>query len=118
MSPDDANDELFVRIADRLKALSDPTRLKILHALEDGERTVTEILELVGGSQANVSKHLSRMRLSGVVASRRAGTSVHYRVVDPAAFAICRTVCDSLEQHAGDEHRTILQARAAQEGRG
>lgn len=117
MSRDHANDELFLRIADRLKALSDPTRLKILHALEDGERTVNEILAIVGGSQANVSKHLSRMRLAGVVASRRNGTSVHYRVIDPAAFAICRTVCDSLEQRADDEHRTIVRARAAQEGR-
>ncbi|HSM13436.1 MAG TPA: metalloregulator ArsR/SmtB family transcription factor [Thermoanaerobaculia bacterium] len=116
MRPDDANDELFLRIADRLKALSDPTRLKILHALEDGERTVTEILEVVGGSQANVSKHLSRMRLAGIVASRREGTCVHYRVVDPAAFVICRTVCDALERRADDEHRTILRARAAQQG--
>ena len=99
--------DLFERIAERLKALSDPTRLKILHALEDQELCVSDILAAVGGSQANVSKHLSRMRSSGVLASRREGTNIYYRVVDPAAFTICRTVCDALEQRAESEHRLI-----------
>ncbi len=107
-------DELFERIAERLQALSDPTRLKILHAVEDRELRVSDILAIVGGSQANVSKHLSRMRACGVLASRRAGTSIFYRVVDPAAFTICRTVCDALEQRAASEHRLLKSvARAA-----
>ena len=115
MSPE-PSDALFSRIADRLKALSDPTRLKILHCLEDSERRVSDILAEVGGSQANVSKHLSRMRLAGIVATRREGTSVFYRVIDPAAFAICRTVCDSLEQQAEFEQEALRRGRAAQEG--
>lgn len=106
MSPE-PSDELFARIAERLKALADPTRLKILHAVEDRELCVSEILEVVGGSQANVSKHLSRMRSSGVLASRREGTNIFYRVIDPAAFTICRTVCDALEQRAASEHRLL-----------
>jgi len=100
-------DELFERIAERLKALSDPTRLKILHAVEDRELCVSDILAIVGGSQANLSKHLTRMRTSGVLAARRKGTSIFYRVVDPAAFTICRTVCDALEQRAASEHRLL-----------
>ena len=100
-------DELFERIAERLKALADPTRLKILHAVEDRELCVTDILAVVGGSQANVSKHLSKMRSNGVLASRREGTNIFYRVVDPAAFTICRTVCDALEQRAESEHRLL-----------
>ena len=99
MSPE-PSDELFERIAERLKALADPMRLKILHAVEDRELCVSDILAEVGGSQANVSKHLSKMRASGVLASRRDGTSIYYRVIDPAAFTICRTVCDPLEQRA------------------
>ncbi|MEO7793860.1 MAG: metalloregulator ArsR/SmtB family transcription factor [Thermoanaerobaculia bacterium] len=113
MSPQPSH-ELFARIAERLKALADPTRLKILHAVEDRELSVSEILAEVGGSQANVSKHLSKMRHSGVLASRREGTSIFYRVVDPAAFLICRTVCDALEQRAATEHRflkSVVQAR-------
>jgi DNA-binding transcriptional ArsR family regulator len=113
MSPE-PSDELFARIAERLKALADPTRLKILHAIEDRELCVSDILATVGGSQANVSKHLAKMRTSGVLASRREGTSIFYRVVDPAAFTVCRTVCDALEQRAESEHRLLKSvARAA-----
>ncbi len=108
MKPDD---HLFSRIADRLKALSDPSRLKILHALEDHELCVREIQERVGGSQANVSKHLARMRQAGLVESRRAGTNVYYHVTDPAAFAICRTVCDSLEQQLESERTALRRGR-------
>lgn len=110
MSPE-VTDELFARIADRLKALSDPNRLKILHLLEDGELNVSEILAAVGGSQANVSKHLARMRLAGLVAARREGPNVFYRVVDPTAFAICRTVCDALERRAVEERRVVRGGR-------
>jgi DNA-binding transcriptional ArsR family regulator len=110
------DDELFLRIADRLKALSDPSRLKILHTLENRELCVSEIRDAVGGSQANVSKHLARMRQSGLIEARREGTNVFYRVADPTAFAICRTVCDALESRAEQEHDTIVRGRAAAGG--
>jgi DNA-binding transcriptional ArsR family regulator len=110
------DDQLFLRIADRLKALSDPCRLKILHTLEDGELCVSEIRERVGGSQANISKHLARMRSSGVLEARREGTNVYYRVIDPAAFAVCRTVCDALEARVEHERETIARGRAAARG--
>ncbi|MEO8197347.1 MAG: metalloregulator ArsR/SmtB family transcription factor [Thermoanaerobaculia bacterium] len=106
MSPE-PSEELFARIAERLKALADPTRLKILHAVEDRELCVSGILEVVGGSQANISKHLSKMKSCGILGSRRDGTNIYYRVVDPAAFTICRTVCDALEQRAASEHRLL-----------
>ena len=99
--------DVLERIADRLKALADPTRLQILHALENGERNVTDLLQEVGGSQANVSKHLARMRQAGIVRSRRDGTSAYYRVIDPTAFAVCRTVCDALEMQAESERMLL-----------
>jgi DNA-binding transcriptional ArsR family regulator len=103
--------ELLERIADRLKALGDPVRLELLHALQARERSVSELVETVGGSQANVSKHLARMRLAGIVAARREGTSVYYRAIDPAAFAICRTVCDALESRVDVERKLISESR-------
>lgn len=110
---EDAADLLFSRIAERLKALSDPTRLKILHTLEEGELCVSDVLAVVGGSQANVSKHLALLRRSGVVASRREGTNVYYRVVDPAAFDICRTVCSAIERRALEERDVVLRGQEA-----
>ncbi len=108
-----AADELFSRIADRLKALSDPMRLKILHSLEERELCVGDVLARVGGSQANVSKHLALLRRAGVVAARREGTSVFYRVVDPAAFEICRTVCSAIERRAEEERAVVRRGQRA-----
>ena len=107
------SEQLLERIADRLKAMADPTRLHILHALQAGERCVTDILADVGGSQANVSKHLSVLRRAGLVECRRDGINVFYRIEDPAVFAICSTVCDSLERQVNAEKDEIDRGRAA-----
>ena len=106
-----ASDELLSRIAEVLKAMADPTRLKILHCLHNGERCVSDILQVVGGSQANVSKHLSVLKRAGLVDCRRAGLNVYYRIIDDGVFTICRNVCDSLELRADHDRQTILQGR-------
>jgi DNA-binding transcriptional ArsR family regulator len=108
-----ASNQLLERIADRLKAMADPMRLRILHVLQGGERCVTDILEQVGGSQANVSKHLSVLRRAGLVECRREGVNVYYRIEDPAVFAICSTVCDSLERQVNAEKIEIEKGRVA-----
>jgi DNA-binding transcriptional ArsR family regulator len=106
-----ASDELLNRIAEVLKAMADPTRLKILHSLHNGERCVSDILEVVGGSQANVSKHLSVLKRAGLVDCRRSGLNVYYRIIDEGVFTICRNVCDSLESRADHDRQTILRGR-------
>lgn len=109
----DISDEILDRIAVRLKAMANPFRLKMLHALHDGEHSVTELLAEVGSSQANVSKHLNVLRSAGLVASRRDGVSVYYRLSDSAVFSICQAVCDSLLHKASSEVAAIAEARAA-----
>ena len=104
--------EILERIAARLKAMGNPFRLRILQSLHDGELSVTEILSLVGGSQANVSKHLNVLRGADLVTSRREGVSVYYRISDASVFSICETVCDSLLHQASTEVATIAQGRA------
>jgi DNA-binding transcriptional ArsR family regulator len=108
-----ASEQLLERIADRLKAMADPMRLRILHVLQGGERCVSDILSHVGGSQANVSKHLSVLRRVGLVECRREGVNVYYRIEDPAVFTICESVCDSLERQIDAEKKEIEQGRAA-----
>jgi DNA-binding transcriptional ArsR family regulator len=80
----------------RLKALADPTRLRILHALEPGELCVGSLASRVGCGQANVSKHLAMLRGAGLVRARRCGMNVYYAIDDPVVFRICRLVCASL----------------------
>jgi DNA-binding transcriptional ArsR family regulator len=106
-----ASDELLHRIAEVLKAMADPTRLKILHSLQGGERCVSAILDIVGGSQANVSKHLSVLKRAGLVDSRRDGLNVFYQLSDDGVFSICRNVCDSLELRIDREHHAIVEGR-------
>ena len=74
--------------ASALQALGHPARLLILESLRDGERCVCEIRPILGLRQPNVSQHLSILRTAGLVTSRREGTRVIYRVVDPAVFEI------------------------------
>ena len=64
-----------------LKALADPTRLRIVALLSRGELCVCHIQEALSLSQPNVSRHLRILRLAGVVADRRKGPWVHYRLV-------------------------------------
>lgn len=94
------SDDLLARIADRLKAMADPMRLRILHELEAGEVCVGDLAERVGGSAANVSKHLAVLRSAGLVRCRRDGMNVCYAVVDQGVFGVCRLVRDSLAVQA------------------
>ena len=91
-------DELVELIAGRFRALAEPTRIKLLERLHDGEATVGELTLVAGTTQQNVSKHLLTLQRAGIVARRRQGTFVHYRIADPAVFELCETVCFSLRR--------------------
>ncbi|MFC1624405.1 ArsR/SmtB family transcription factor [Candidatus Omnitrophota bacterium] len=66
-----------------LKALSDDTRLRILNLLDMNELTVTEICQALNRNQSIISKHLTRMRLIGIVGDKRKGLNVYYRLLEP-----------------------------------
>jgi len=66
-----------------LKSLSHPVRLKILCSILDGEKTVNELTEFCEISQSAMSQFLNRMKLEGIVVSRRDRTFVYYGVADP-----------------------------------
>ncbi|MGV1048507.1 MAG: ArsR/SmtB family transcription factor [Solirubrobacterales bacterium] len=85
-------------IARRFRALSDPTRLRILDLLRrQDEASVGEITEALGGSQQNVSKHLAALHGEGFVARRKRGTSSMYRIADPGVHQICDGISSGIE---------------------
>jgi DNA-binding transcriptional ArsR family regulator len=89
-------------VASRFRALGDATRLALLQALFEGERTVQELCAVTGTAQANASKHLSLLLEQGLVARRRDGLFTRYRMADAGLERLCRLVCDSLaERHEG-----------------
>ncbi len=75
-----------------LKAMANEARLLVLCQLFDGEKTVGELQEAVGLSQSAMSQHLAVLREQGVVATRREGQSIHYRISSPEATAIMETL--------------------------
>ena len=85
-------------IAARFRVLSEPTRLKLLMALEDGERNVTELVNLTGATQTTVSRQLGVLVTAGLLARRKSGLSVLYRIADPGIFDLCGHVCKSLQE--------------------
>jgi DNA-binding transcriptional ArsR family regulator len=91
-------DDLVELIAERFRVLSEPTRIKLLDRLREGEATVLELTELIGTSPQNVSKHLGVLHRAGIVARRKQGNFAHYRIVDEGVFSLCETVCGSLQQ--------------------
>lgn len=85
-------------IARRFRALSDPTRLRILdHLRTHDEAPVGELTETLGTSQQNVSKHLSALLAEGFVARRKRGTSSLYRIADPGVHELCDGVTAGIE---------------------
>jgi ArsR family transcriptional regulator len=86
-------------IAARFKVLSEPARLRLIMALEGGERNVSQLVERTGVTQTNVSRHLQALARAGVVARRREGIQVYYHIADPTIFELCDHVCGSLARH-------------------
>jgi rhodanese-related sulfurtransferase/DNA-binding transcriptional ArsR family regulator len=83
---------LFDEFARVGRALASGRRIELLDVLANGERTVEALAGEVGLSVANTSHHLQTLRLAGLVTSRRAGTSIHYRLAGPEVFELWRTL--------------------------
>ena len=92
------NDENAALIARRFRALSDPTRLRILNHLRTHEEaSVGELTEAIGGTQQNISKHLAALNDEGFVSKRKAGTSSLHRIADPGVLELCDQICAGIE---------------------
>ena len=89
-------DRVFDTAAELFGVLATPLRLRILNAICTGERSVGEIMEAVDSTQPNVSQHLKVLYQAGVVAKRRVGNLVYYRVQSEKAVQLCRTVCTQI----------------------
>lgn len=99
-------DDVLELKANVLKALGQPTRLKILELLRDGERCVCEIFPAIQEEQSNVSRHLALLKATGILASRKEGQMVRYRIRDPQVFKLLDGVSALLKTHI-DERRAL-----------
>ncbi len=89
-------------IAEQFRVLSEPTRIRLLDHLRDGEASVSMLQEVLGVSQQNVSKHLGTLYQAGLVSREKRGTTVVYAVDDPTVFELCALVCGSLRRQLSE----------------
>lgn len=99
--------EALELIAARFRVLAEPMRLRLLHTLGDAEMTVSDLVEATGAGQANVSKHLGLLLDSGILARRKEGLNVYYRLADSSIFDLCEVVCDSLGERIVAHQKAI-----------
>lgn len=85
--------ELFQSVSRYFALLSDPTRLRITHCICKQEKTVSQIIEALDGTQTNISRHLSLMWRADLVSRRKDGNFVFYSIRDPALLEICHIAC-------------------------
>lgn len=84
-------------VAGRFRTLGEPLRIRLLQALQSGEKNVSELVAAVGSTQPNVSKHLRILQDAGLIGRRQEGNSVYCYIADPTVFDLCDAVCSSLE---------------------
>ena len=93
---------LMARVAERLRILGQPVRLRLLELLREGASTPQELSDTLGLSQQNVSKHLLTLHRAGVVSRRPDGANVFYALADEAAVAILKLALESVNIHLRD----------------
>ncbi|MDH4221936.1 MAG: metalloregulator ArsR/SmtB family transcription factor [candidate division Zixibacteria bacterium] len=90
-----------------LKAISQPTRLRILYFLKEGEKCACEIIPEMGEDQSTISRHLNHLKDSGILDSRREGVSIYYRIKDERVFDLLHLVDEIIRIQVKEKAKTV-----------
>jgi len=96
-------DRVFESAAELFGLLSTPVRLKIISAVCNGERNVSELLAQIDTTQPNMSQHLATLYRAGVLGRRREGTQIYYRLQSERVATLCRAVCTQVAMELDDD---------------
>jgi DNA-binding transcriptional ArsR family regulator len=113
MTQQGTQDQVFESVAELFSVLSTPIRLKIISAVCNGEKNVSELLAEIETTQPNMSQHLATLYRSGVLAKRRDGTQIYYRLLSERVATLCRAVCTQVaielesEEHVAPSQRLV-----------
>jgi len=94
-----ADSQLYELHASICQTLANPKRLEVIDRLRDGEQSVSELAQAMKIGQANLSQHLAVMRQKGIVATRREGLNVYYRLSNPKIIKACDLMRQVLLEH-------------------
>lgn len=98
---------LLAGVAERFRALAEPTRLQLLQCLRGGEASVSVLVEETGLTQANVSKHLRLLLRLGFVTRRKDGLHAYYALADKDIFRLCDLMCGRMERELKAQQRLL-----------
>ena len=93
--------DVFEMQAEICKTIANPTRLRILHVLREGEKSVGELVDLLGLKQSNLSQHLSIMKQATILKTRKQGSNIYYSVAYPKINTACDLVRELLIESIG-----------------
>jgi DNA-binding transcriptional ArsR family regulator len=105
--------ELLPSVVERLRALADESRLRILMRLREGEANVSTLVEDLDIAQASVSKHLAVLREVGLVDVTRQANQAIYRIKDESVFEMCEIVCGGVVRHLREEQQALAETLGA-----
>ena len=111
MPPKTFSPALMLELAERFKALGEPARLQLLMAMRGGERSVSELVEITGLGQANVSKHLQQLHACGYITRRKEGTFAYYAIASDDVFMLCDVMCGRIEEEQRERRAALKLAR-------
>jgi DNA-binding transcriptional ArsR family regulator len=101
------SDPVYVAKAQLFRVLGHPLRIRILELLSDGERTVGDLQAQLELDSSGTSQHLAALRQQGILDSRRAGTSVYYRIRDPRVSELLALAKQILTSVLSDSHALL-----------
>ncbi len=109
----EAAERVFDSAAELFGVLATPLRLRILNAICTREKSVGDIMQAIESTQPNVSQHLKVLYQAGIVAKRRVGNQMYYRVQSEKAVQLCRTVCTQIAIELDDPDSVSQSERLA-----
>ena len=109
-------DRVFDSVAELFSVLSTPIRLKSISAVCQGEKNVSELLSEIDTTQPNMSQHLSMLYRCGVLAKRREGTQMYYRLQSERVATLCRAVCTQVAMELDPESEVKASERLVPAG--
>jgi ArsR family transcriptional regulator len=112
-SDEEAAERVFDTAAELFGVLATPLRLRILNAICTHEKSVGDIMQAVESTQPNVSQHLKVLYQAGIVAKRRVGNQIYYRVQSEKAVQLCRSVCTQIAIELDDPDSVSQSERLA-----
>ena len=104
--PSEESEAVFDTAAELFGLLATPIRLKIISALCNGEKNVSQLLGEIETTQPNMSQHLSTLYRAGVLGKRRDATQIYYRIESERAALLCRAVCTQIAFEMGEAQGT------------